>query len=161
MATDRLKKWRASAPADEVQLDCLTLTHPAFSQDWHFTNNDQAFSAIIDGRIVNTIVHPFKAKLPDIGTSGRQDLQIDIFNSGPQFVAELQAAAAQPTVQIACAYHVFFETYTDPEETISLAITSVAITPKAASATARWADPLNRKFPSLFYRTDFFEGIDL
>lgn len=158
MATDRLKKWRASAPAGEVQLDCLTLKHPAFSQDWHFTNNDQGFDAIIDGQSITTLVHPFKAKLPDIDTTGRQDLQLDIFNSGPQFVAELQAAA-QATVQIDCAYHVFFEPDTSPEETITLALTSVAITPKAASATARWADPLNRKFPSLFYRTDTFPGL--
>lgn len=160
MVSDRLKTYRASAPADEEGRICLSLTHSAFSEDYHFTPFKGGFTGLIGGVSTDFEEYPVSPpRLPPKNTSGRYDMEVDLWNSGPAFVAELQAAAAVPDEQIEVTYRLYLDAGAEPEEELTFSVTSVALLDEAVTAQSSRGDILNKLFPSLRYGTDTFVGV--
>ncbi|QYJ00744.1 DUF1833 domain-containing protein [Thalassovita mediterranea] len=155
----RLQRYNASAPAGEVLRETLTLTHSAFSQDWHLTNFQSPFSANVGGVAVDFLLHPFTFRRPEDSTSGRFEVQADIFNTGPVFIDQLQAAAAVATERIQLIYGAYLDAGTDPEETFTLEVSGAAPGSNAVTVKAVIANMLNGKYPRDFYRSDKFPGL--
>ena len=158
-ASLRLRKYYASAPAGEIARETISLTHSAFSQDWHLTNFQEAFSANVDSVEVDFIIHPFTFREPEDSTTGRVEVQVDIFNTGPTFVAELQAAASDATETIQLVYGVYLEAESDPERTFTLEVQSVALGTNSITARAVGPNVLDGRYPNKFYRTSKFPGL--
>lgn len=159
--TDRQRRLYASAPAGEIGRCGLSLTHPGFSRAWHLTNQPRAFDGMVGGARVTFAVHPFRLVRPQIGTSGRVDLKLDIHNSGPDFSAEFLRAAAMPRVPIRVEVNDYLpgdlESQIDP---IVLQLADVAVTVEACSGTASSVDFLNLEFPRQSYTLAAFPGLD-
>ncbi len=159
--TDRQRRLYASAPRGEIGRCGLSLTHPGFSRDWHLTNSPKPFQGLVGGMLVTFDVHPFRIVRPEIGTSGKVDLRIDLHNSGKVFTAEFRSAARQPQVPIRTEVNDYLPG--DPESQIDpivLGLTDVAITLENCSGTAGSVDFLNTEFPRGFYQLDRFPGLD-
>lgn len=158
-ASARLKRYYASAPAGEYARETISLTHSGFSQDWHLTTYQEPFSANVDGVSVDFLLHPFVFREPEDATTGRFEVLVDIFNTGPAFVAELQAASADATERIQLVYGVYMDAETDPERTYELEIATVGLGSNSITAKAVRANVLNAKYPRDFYRTGKFPGL--
>ncbi|MAN46769.1 MAG: DUF1833 domain-containing protein [Alphaproteobacteria bacterium] len=157
----RLQKYYASAPAGEIAREGLSLFHSAFSQTWHFTNFPVEFSANVRGGSVDFLTHPFRFREPDSSTTGKIEVLVDIFNSGPDFIAELQAAAADASDRIEMEYNVYLEAGAGAERTILLDVQAVSPSQSSGSATIRavGANVLNSQYPRKYYRTSKFPGL--
>jgi len=160
-SSERLKKYYASAPAGEIAREGLSLFHSAFSQTWHFTNYPEAFSANVRGGSVNFLIHPFTFREPGASTTGKLEVLVDIYNSGRDFIAELQAAAADASNRIEMEYNVYLDPGTDAEKTLLLDVQAVSPSQDTSSATLRavGANVLNSPYPRIYYRTSKFPGL--
>lgn len=161
LPTERIKKYRASAPVGEIARETVSLSHSAFSQDWHFTTYPTAFSGVVGGQTVQFEPYPFEVDLPEISASGRQEMTVSLFMSGPAFVAELQAAAAVPTEPIMAEFNAYLSGSTAAQiSPVTLAISDITIDERNATCRASRPDTLNRSFPGIVYRVDAFPGLD-
>lgn len=166
--TDRQRRLYASAPSGEMSLPGLTLAHSAFTGGaFHLTTHYEAFEADVDvagqGEVqrVSFQPHPFEVALPEIGAEGRADARLDIWNSGPEFTAEVLAAARVSREPIAFIYNAYFAG--DPAsqiDTIRLQMGDVALTPRNVSARVTSTDVYNLPFPLGAYTRELFRGLD-
>lgn len=159
--TERQRRLYASAPRGEIGRCGLSLTHPAFARAWHLTNSPRPFEGIVGGAAVSFEVHPFRIVRPEIGTSGKLDLKLDIHNSGKVFTAEFLRAAAMPTVPVRAEVNDYLPG--DPVSQIDpiiLSLLDLAVTPSSCSGSATSVDFLNLEFPRQSYTLSAFPGLD-
>lgn len=159
--TERQRRLYASAPRGEIGRCGLSLTHPAFTRAWHLTNSPRAFSAQVGGQLVTFEVHPFRIVRPEIGTSGKLDLKLDIHNSGKVFAGEFLRAAAMPRVAVRVEVNDYLPG--DPVSQIDpfvLWLQDIAVTPSSCSGVAASTDFLNLEFPRQSYTLGAFPGLD-
>lgn len=158
--TERIKKYNAAAPAGEIARETISLFHPEFTQDWHFTRHPVSFTGVVNGETVTFQPYPFDVTLPDRSATGRQEMQLTLFNSGPAFMAELQAAAGDRETPIDAQYNVYFSgdaaSHIVP---VSLKIAAFSLDSRNATGEATRFDTLNRPFPGIVYRGDQFPGL--
>lgn len=160
MVSDAWKTYNASAPAGQFARETISLFHAGFSQDWHFTRYPSSFSAFVRSASVTFDHHPFKLRWPSNDTSGRVELQIDFFNTGADFVAEVQSAHATPETPIEVELNAYLETGGASDiDAIVLSGTRVSMTPTNVTLLATKADVLNKKWPVNIYRPSFFPGL--
>ncbi|MBI1401459.1 DUF1833 family protein [Hyphomonas sp.] len=159
--TERQRRLYASAPRGEIGRCGLSLTHPGFSRPWHLTNQPRPFEGLVAGELVTFEVHPFRIVRPEIGTSGKVDLKLDIHNSGPVFSAEFLRAAAQPRTGVRVEVNDYLPGDTVSQiDAIILSLLDIAVTAESCSGTASSADFLNKEFPRLSYTLAAFPGLD-
>lgn len=159
--TERQRRLYASAPRGETGRCGLSLTHPGFTRDWHLTNQPRPFEGRVGGQVVQFEVHPFKIVRPEIGTSGKLDMRLDIHNSGKVFAGEFLRAAAMPRVPIRAEFNDYLPGDLDSQtDSIVLSLLSVGVTPSNCSGTATSVDFLNLEFPRQSYTLRMFRGLD-
>ncbi|MDJ0922122.1 MAG: DUF1833 family protein [Henriciella sp.] len=162
--TDRQRRYYASAPNGEYQQQGLSFYHPAFSQDWHFTDWREPFQAEVAGVLQTFDVHPFRVSLPKIDENGKYELKLDVYKT-PQLVSELKSAAAyvatDPEALILATYNQYLVGDTAPQQdAVSLELTVAAIQGDWCTLTAARIDVVNKKFPNMFFRRDLLPGLD-
>lgn len=163
-----LRRVYASAPFDRRYVETLELTHPLFPRAYFLTNDAQAWQFLIRAgdtpfQAQDFMPVPFKVVQPASDGKGQQDLQLVIDNVGREAMDAIEAAAANPTINISVTFRVYLDIplsapQIDPP--ILLALQSVVITLDAISGTATRADVLNRPFPTELYRVDLFPGLN-
>jgi hypothetical protein len=166
--TNELKRVYASAPFDRRFVETLQLTHPLFPSTYLLNNDGQAWQFLLNAgdppnAAVTFLPVPFKLVLPTQDGKGQQDLQMVLDNVGREAMDAIEAAAANPTINIALTYRVYLDIpLTPPQSTppLELALQSVVITVDSIVGTATRADVLNKPFPSELYRVDLFPGLN-
>jgi hypothetical protein len=106
---------------------------------------------------------PFLVQLPTQDGKGQQDLQIVIDNVGREIMDAIEAAAADPSVNITVTYRVFLDianSLPQNDPPLVLALPSIVVGMASVTGTATRADVLNRPFPSEVYRVDSFPGLN-
>ena len=158
--TDRQKRYYASAPHDEFQQQGLSLIHPAFSQTWHLTDWQESFDAKVAGVVETFLVHPFRAKLPKVDSSGKYEMKMDVFKT-PTLVKKLRAAGLYPKTRIIAIYNTYLRGDPEPQrDAIQLDLSVGAMKGDWCTLSAVRADVVNMKFPNVFYRIDQFPGLN-
>jgi hypothetical protein len=163
MTTEALRRVFASAPADEVIIETLQMSHSRFSKVWYLSANASAFDAFLEnGSNVTFQPLPFAVKLPASDAQGGQLLDISIANAGQEMVAEIEAASLAPNERIEVVYRVYLESdKTAPQNLpLRLSLDHIAMTDEAIAGQAGRSDVLNFKFPSMVYSADKFPGLD-
>ena len=163
MTTAKLRRVFASAPAEEVIIETLQLSHSRFSKTWYLSSNVSAFDAKLESGVdAHFQPLPFTVKLPASDAQGGQLLDISIANAGQEMVDEIEAAATEPHERIEVIYRVYLQSdKTMPQNLpLKLSLDAVAMTDEAIRATAGRSDVLNFKFPSTVYTSDKFPGLD-
>jgi hypothetical protein len=164
--SDALKRVYASAPADRRYVETLELSHPLFPKVYYLTNDLRPWDFLLtEGAAVYTrfdIVR-FRIVLPTIDAKGRQDMRLTIDNVGREAMDAIEAAAAQPSTNIAAVYRVYLDqALTAPQNNppLILSLSQLTVTLEAIQGTATRADVLNRPFPSQVYRVDLYPGLN-
>jgi hypothetical protein len=164
--TPELARVYASAPSTRRYIETLELSHPLFDQVYYLTNDPQAWQFQIDaGDAALTVFRPvpFLVQLPTQDGKGQQDLQIVIDNVGREIMDAIEAAAADPSVNITVTYRVFLDianSLPQNDPPLVLALPSIVVGMASVTGTATRADVLNRPFPSEVYRVDSFPGLN-
>lgn len=159
--TERQRRLYNSAPVGEIGRVGLTLRHKAFSKDWHLTNFDAAFAGTVLGEPVVFKPHPFKVVLPETSTQGRAELKLDIWDSGPEFEAELMASALMADVPIRCIFAEYLSGDPEPQGApYVLGITDVSLKDASCGCVATWVDSLNMEFPRFVYTLEKYRGLN-
>lgn len=164
MISDALQELYASAPRGQFAENGVTLTHPAFSQDWHLTNYPvsenpsvefEAFRAIVDGEIKSFLSHPIDARLPQQGTTGAQQMEISLANSGAVMASEIVNAAQMPEVPINVRVDTFIIGDLSPQDDpFIFEVSTVSVDRQSVTSRAGGNDILNQATPRLrFTRT--------
>ena len=110
MTTEKLRRVFASAPAEEVIIETLQLSHSRFSKVWYLSSNVSAFDAALEtGAVAHFQPLPFSVKLPNSDAQGGQLLNISIANAGQEMVSEIEAAATAPNERIEVVYRIYLE----------------------------------------------------
>lgn len=166
--TPDLKRVYASAPFDRNCVDTLELAHPLFPQTYFLTSDVQAWQFLLNAGdsplgAVTFLPVPFKLVRPTLDGKGQQDLQLVIDNVGREAMDAIEAAAANPTINIGVTLRTYLDVPLSPPQFYSplvLALQSVVITVDSIVGTATRADVLNKSFPSELYRVDLFPGLN-
>lgn len=165
MITAELKRVYASAPSDRRYLETLQLAHPLFPQTFYLVNDPQAWTLRLSagGALQAFTPTRFAAVAPTQDAKGQQDMTLAIDNVGREAMDAIEAAAADPSINIAVTYRVYLdvaqsEPQNDPPLVLSLQ--SIIIAHDAITGTATRADVLNKPFPSALYRVDMFPGLN-
>ena len=166
--TDELKRVYASAPFDRRFVETIELTHPLFPQTYWLNNDVQAWQFLLNAgdtplAAVEFLPVPFRLVLPTVDGKGQQDLQMVLDNVGREAMDAIEAAAANPTINIGLTYRVYLDVPLTPPQVnppLVLALQSVVITLDSIVGTATRADVLNKAFPSELYRVDLFPGLN-
>jgi hypothetical protein len=165
MITPELRRVYASAPSEHRYLETLELAHPLFPSTFWLVNDDRAwrFALAAGGPLQPFQPVRFTAVPPTTDGKGQQDLTLVIDNVGREAVDAIEAAAADPTTNIAVTYRVYLdvedsEPQNDPP--LVLALQSIKITHEAIAGTATRADVLNRMWPSVLYDPRNFPGLN-
>lgn len=167
--TPELAHTYASAPTGVDLWVTLALEHPAWVASGHgpyyLTNAPVAFTAALEtGPTVTFAPFPFAIVLPTVDGAGQQDLQVTLTNADPEIAAAVQAAHADPTQRITATVRIFLSslgtTQTPQSPPLRLAFDALQITEEAVSGIAGRSDVLNRRFPSVWYDTATFPGLD-
>lgn len=158
--TARQKRIWTTAPPDDIPREVLSLVHPAFVRTHHITTQRAAFFCEVRGERVEALPHGFEVKLPALDDSGRYELQVSLFNSGPGFAREL-AAAGRTAEPIFADYNVYGSTGEAPiRPGLRFELTGIAAQGQTVTATATLGDLVNVPFPVDFYRRGLFPGLD-
>ena len=158
-ASDRLKKWRASATAGDIARETVSLFHSGFSQDWHLTTWQGGFVGNVRGEEVTFIEHPFELERPPTTTNGRYEMKLNLFNT-QTLIAEINAISVTRSQAIECEFNQYFDAETDPEQTFGpMELTKIAGMNRGVSCTGTWLDFLNLGFPRMLYTTVLLPGL--
>jgi len=163
MTTKKLKQVFSSAPAEEVIIETLQLSHSRFSKVWYLSSNVSEFEGTLESGVkVKFTPLPFTVKLPPSDAQGGQLLDISIANAGQEMVDEIEAASAAPNERVEVIYRVYLQSdKTAPQNLpLKLSLDSIGMTDEAIRAVAGRSDVLNFKFPSVVYSADKFPGLD-
>jgi hypothetical protein len=161
-----LQRVYASAPWDRRYVETLQLAHPLFARTYYITNDGQAWQFLLSDGDTTPVTFeqvPFVVQLPTADGKGQQDLQIVIDNVGREIMDAVEAAAADPTVNITVTYRVYLDVANSAPQNdppLVLALPSVVVGLATVTGTATRADVLNRSFPSEIYRVDLFPGLN-
>jgi Domain of unknown function (DUF1833) len=160
-----LKRVYASAPSDRRYIETLDLYHPRFPRRFFIVNDVQAWQFLLEsgGGLVPFVPVPFHVQMPTVDGKGQQDMQVQIDNIGREAMDAIEAASADPTINITTTLRIYLDVagtapQTDPP--ITLALQSVTVDAGAIVGTATRADVLNRPFPTELYRVDLFPGLN-
>lgn len=156
----RQKRIWTTAPVDDIPREVLSLVHPHFQRTHHLTTHREAFWCEVRGERVQAVPHGFEVKLPALDDSGRYELQIALFNSGPGFARELAAAgaSAQP---VFADYNVYGSTGEAPiRPALRFELTGIGAQGLSVTASATLGDLVNVPFPVDYYRRGLFPGLD-
>jgi hypothetical protein len=157
----------ASAPAGQMPLWGITLTHPLFSPIDHafrLVNRPAAMDLTHEDDLVYTYSPAwFELTLPKLDGAGQQEAQLSVQNVDRMIVDELELAAADPSQRIEVTLRLFLEE--DPEAgpqnvPLTLSFSRVQATSAAVTGVAGRPDILNRPFPMEVYRIDRWPGLD-
>lgn len=166
LMTPDLKRIYASAPSERRYVETLELWHPLFPQRYFITNDVQAWQFLLSssaGSPTPFIPVPFFVRMPTADGKGQQDLQVQIDNIGREAMDAIEAASANPTINITTVLRIYLDianTAPQIEPPLTLALQSVTIDAGAIVGTATRADVLNRPFPTELYRVDLFPGLN-
>jgi len=165
VTTEKLRRVFASAPAEEVIIETLQLSHSRFSRVWYLSANVSAFDATLEtGAVAHFQPLPFSVKLPNSDAQGGQLLNISIANAGQEMVSEIEAAATAPNERIEVVYRVYLDSDKSMPQNlpVRLSLDQIAMSDEAIAAQAGRSDVLNFKFPSQIYTTGVngFPGLD-
>lgn len=164
MISAELRRVYASAPSDRRYVETLELWHPLFPRRFFIVNDVGGWQFQIEGgAVVPFLPVPFYVVLPTSDGKGQQDLQVQIDNVGREAMDAIEAASANPTINISVTLRVYLDIAgSAPQNTppLVLAMQSVTIDAGAIVGTATRADTLNRPFPSELYRVDLFPGLN-
>lgn len=162
-----LKRVYASAPSDRRYIETLDLWHPRFPRNYLIVNDVQAWQFYLQsnplGPLVEFVPVPFHVQMPTADGKGQQDLQIQIDNIGREAMDAIEAASADPTINITTTLRIYLDvaaSVPQMEPPITLALQSVTVDAGAIVGTATRADVLNRPFPTELYRVDLFPGLN-
>lgn len=164
--TAELKRVYASAPSDRRVVETLELWHPLFPRRYFITNDVQAWQFLLSssgGALTPFIPVPFFVLMPTSDGKGQQDMQVQIDNVGREAMDAIEAASANPTINITTTFRVYLDiagSAPQMEPPLVLALQSVNIDAGAIIGTATRADTLNRPFPTELYRVDLFPGLN-
>ena len=164
MISPALKQVYASAPRGATYVDTLELSHSAFPTTFYINNANRLWTfEISSGVAVDFQPVPFKLVYPSLDGRGQQDLQLMLDNVGRDAMDALEAAALLPQESIRVICRVYLNVanslpQNDPP--LELVLSEIEVTKTAITGTATRADTLNRPFPSYYYRTDNFPGLN-
>jgi hypothetical protein len=164
----------ACAPADQVIVDTLQLTHPALQYtdiavnsggEWHVflaqAFKDYTFTLEDDTeQLFNKCA--FRFQRPSKDRSGVQELTIAIDNTDERMSTFLDRARKDFNEPIVLRYRPYLEA--DPTQPqmippLLLHIRDASITPVEIQCTASFADIVNKKFPNDLYTRQRFLGL--
>lgn len=169
--TPEQRRLYASAPAEQVEQETLTLTHPGFSKVYHITSYPKAFEGLVSGVPVTFEPVPFAITLPADDGRGQQDMRLTIGNVARVMVHELEAAARRPDpTPILMDYRMYIKDISVPDSglppspmpdpPLRLHFSQIEMTATGISGTATRADIINRRFPWRVYTLHRFPGLD-
>lgn len=160
--TARLMHWLTQAPRDEALIEVLEFSHPAWSQGVIVTNWFTPIQVRFEtGRSVTPLPLAFRVDLPDAGLQGRQDMQITLDNVGAELWNALEQAIALAQYPVVVTHRLFTskELSAPVAIPIVLTVTSIAATTTAVQLTAERSDLINRKWPTVVYRSERWPGL--
>lgn len=160
--SDQLKRFLTQAPPGDAWIDCLELSHPAWSQPYVLVATDAVTAVTFeDGRRFDAQPIAFKVDLPDAGTTGRQDMGIVMDNVGAELWRALELAQAQPKFPIAVTWRCYLRsnTTTPAAQPLRLAVVNVTATADAVQMLAQRSDSINATWPRIRYRPDRWPGL--
>lgn len=165
MISAELKRVYASAPSENRYLETLELSHPLFPATFWLVNDDRAwrFALAAGGPLQSFQPVRFTAVPPTSDGKGQQDLTLVLDNVGREAMDAIEAAAANPSINIAVIYRVYLDIEDSEPQNVPplvLALQSVKVTFEAIAGTATRADVLNRAWPSELYRVDLHPGLN-
>jgi len=156
MISEELKVLYTSDETSVRYFDCITLTHPNFTQDWHFIQDHKSRDLeLSDTTLVTFIPYGFDVVLPTVG-SNQQDMKITLDNTNLVLVSELNLASANITVPIVMTHNTYIEGFLAPQASdLTLNLTNIAVNNSLITASASATDLVNRKFLSKKYDSRF------
>ncbi len=156
----RQKRIWTTAPPGDIPREVLSLVHPSFLRTHHLTTHWQGFACEVRGELVEAVPHGFTARLPGVDDSGRYEMQVTLFNSGPAFARELAAAGASG-VPVLADYNVYGSTGEAPiRPALRFELGGFAAQGSNVTASATLGDLVNVRCPVDYYRRDLFPGLD-
>lgn len=160
-----LKRVYASAPSDRRYVNTLELWHPLFPRRFFIVNDVTGWQFLLapGGLLVPFVPVPFHVQMPTSDGKGQQDMQVQIDNIGREAMDAIEAASADPTINITTTLRIYLDvagTAPQMDPPITLALQSVTVDAGAIVGTATRADVLNRPFPTELYRVDLFPGLN-
>lgn len=164
MISAALRRIYGSAPSDRRYIETLELWHPLFPRRFFITNDVLAWQFQLEagGLVVPFVPVPFYVVRPTSDGKGQQDMQVQIDNVGREAMDAIEAASANPTINITTTLRVYLDIANSApqHEPIVLAMQSVTVDAGAIAGTATRADALNRPFPTELYRVDLFPAMN-
>lgn len=158
----------ASAPTEEVILDTLELRHPSFTTPIRVVNDHVDLVATLEpgapvdgGQPVTFSRFAFRFKLPDVGTSGVPEIEIEIDNLAPEIVGYIDAAA-QTDDLVEVTYRPFLGSDTSAPQMdppLTMILHDVEADVFIVRGTAKFGDFGNRRFPNEMYTQQRFPGL--
>lgn len=163
-----LKEAYASAPTSEVAYHTLEIYHPSFATPIRVVRDFVDLTATLESTAprdasasVTFIGYAFDIVLPEVSTVGVPHLEITIDNVSRDIMAGLEAAVTTST-PITVIYRLFISSdLTAPQNNPPMTLTIVSLSADVfkVTATATFADLVNKKFPSVLYNIERFPGL--
>lgn len=159
----------AVAPAGDVVLHTIELTHASFSTPLRFVRDvadaqcmHEATAPVNPSTVVTYTGMAFSLRLPDVRTDGMPTMQLEVDNTGREIMEQLELAAAS-TSPISVRYRAYLASAlgAGPQNSpvLTMEVQGVTITLTRITLECGFLDLLNRRFPSVDYSADIFAGL--
>lgn len=157
-----IKEAYAVAPATEVIIETLELSHPKLEETLYIVKQREGITATLEnGESVYFEPVGFTFSLPAAGENGRQDMQISIDNVDRR-ISDFIDKAKLFFSPVKVVFRPYLNTdLTAPQMNppLVLALQDVSVTTQVVAARATFADILNQKFPKEYYLRSRFPSL--
>lgn len=161
--SDELKKIYANTNTAQRYVECVSLTHPNFGQEFHLTNDFRSWTFLdVANKPITFSPLPFTVSLPSQDGLGLNELDFSFANAGGLMMAALENARVNSQVPISVIYHVYRDIPNDVPQInppYSMEITEVAVSETSLNARATRFNVLGRIFPRIKYSVVDFPGL--
>ena len=162
-STPKLLQWLNNAPPfGGAWLDTLIIRHASWAAPFYLVAAPSALTMRLEDNEAHIFVpYSFRIQLPGSGVNGKQELQIQIDNTGGDVWEALEVAQQMPAMPITVEWRVFLsDDLTKPQAPpYILTASRVSATTQAVQITAARADLINRRWPNVVYRPDRWPGL--
>jgi len=167
--SEAIKDAYASVPTNKVILDTLSITNPTTGEVIYLANHqDDHILTLENGDTVTFEKSAFTFKLPNAGSNGRQDLQLQMDNNDRRILDFIISATNNAIVNSVvmppceCVYRPYLLPDTSAPQMdppLTLTLKGGRMKDGVLSAKATFADVLNTDFPSENYTRDRFPNL--
>lgn len=167
--TEAIKDAYASVPTNKIILDTLSISNPSNNEVIYLANDaDDHVLTLENGSTVTFLKSAFSFKMPNAGSSGRQDLQLQMDNNDRRIINFIISATetaienSRVMPPCVCTYRPYLLPDTSApamDPPLELTLKGARVKDGVVSAKATFADVLNTPFPSQNYTRERFPNL--